>query len=129
MPSAIHTDVVITRDQFASILAANTGIVLFKFGAEWCGPCQKVDPLLSQFYDKTPDNVEIFVLDVDDCFDLYSFLKHKKQVNAIPCVLGYLRGNTSYAPNICYVGSDAGEITKLFDLIHKQAHAATAMLS
>lgn len=121
MPSAVHTDVALTRDQFIDTLAANTGVVLFKFGAEWCGPCKKVDPLLSQLYDQTPDNVEIFVLDIDECFDLYSFLKHKKQVNAIPCILGYLRGNTSYAPNFCYIGSDTNEIVKLFDLIRKHA--------
>ena len=121
MPSAVHTDVAITRNQFADILAANTGVVLFKFGAEWCGPCKKVDPILSKLYDKTPDNVEIYVLDVDDCFDLYSFLKHKKQVNAIPCILGYFRGNVSYAPNLCYVGSDPDEIIQLFETASKPA--------
>lgn len=128
MPSSIHTDVVITRDQFANILAANQGVALFKFGAEWCGPCKKVDPLLKQLYEKLPNNVEVFVLDVDDCFDLYSFLKHKKQVNAVPCILAYLRGNLSFAPNISYIGSETSEILQLFDLIHKQAQAAAAIL-
>lgn len=30
-----------TRNDFASLLQNNPGILIFKFTADWCGPCKK----------------------------------------------------------------------------------------
>ena len=116
----INTEV-ITRDEFGALLTNNNGVMLFKFGAEWCGPCKKIENLLHELFEELPENVSIYVLDVDDCFDLFSYLKHKKMVNGIPCILAYYRGNFSYAPDLCYSGTDNGELLRLFDQIKKQA--------
>jgi thiol-disulfide isomerase/thioredoxin len=116
----IETEIV-TRTDFINILSSNTGVVLFKFGAEWCGPCKKIESLLYELFDELPENVSVYVLDVDVCFDLFSYLKHKKMVNGIPCILAYYRGNASYAPDQCYAGTEKSEILQLFDNIKKQA--------
>jgi thioredoxin 1 len=112
---------VITRDDFAALLSNNNGVLLFKFGAEWCGPCKKIETLIHELFEEMPENVSIHVLDIDDCFDLFSYLKHKKMVNGIPAILGYYRGNCSYAPDLCYSGTDNGVLLQLFDQIKKQA--------
>lgn len=116
----INTEIV-SRTDFLNILASNTGVVLFKFGAEWCGPCKKIESFLHELFHELPENVSVYVLDIDDCFDLFSYLKHKKMVNGVPCILSYYRGNTSYAPNQCYAGTEQSEILQLFDNIKKQA--------
>ena len=44
-------------------------IKLIKFGADWCGPCRAIDPVIDEIkaeYDANPEKgVEILKLDVD----------------------------------------------------------------
>ena len=40
------------------------GNILCYFGADWCGPCQMVTPILEQLQDEV-DNVKIVKVDVD----------------------------------------------------------------
>ena len=40
------------RDQL-SILKENTGIMVFKFGAEWCAPCQSIKDDVEQYFKYT----------------------------------------------------------------------------
>ena len=35
------------RDQFLAILKENPGIMVFKFGADWCAPCQTIKTMLN----------------------------------------------------------------------------------
>ena len=35
-----------TRADFATLMENNPGILIFKFTAEWCGPCRMVAPIL-----------------------------------------------------------------------------------
>ena len=41
-----------TPNDLEQLLKANTGLVLIKLGATWCGPCKKIDPLIMQWYEK-----------------------------------------------------------------------------
>ena len=36
------------RAEFKDIIAQNGGIMILKFGADWCGPCQKIKPYAEQ---------------------------------------------------------------------------------
>jgi hypothetical protein len=54
------------------------------------------------------------LIDVDECFDFYGFLKSKKMVNGIPVILSYEKGNNNYIPNDIVVGSDVAKINEFF---------------
>lgn len=57
----------------------------------------------------------IFSVDVDECFDLYAYLKQKKMVSGIPVMLAYKAGNTTYAPDASVSGTDENELKYFFD--------------
>ena len=81
-----------TRNDFATLMTNNPGILIFKFTADWCGPCKKIKEYSYTKSNVLPDHITMFEVDVDECFDFYAFLKHKKMVNGIPVFLAYARG-------------------------------------
>lgn len=104
------------RDVFMELLKTNPGVFIFKFGAEWCGPCKKIKKFLDKVSLVLPANIMyIFSVDVDECFDLYAYLKQKKMVSGIPVMLAYKAGNTTYAPDASVSGIDEKEIKYFFD--------------
>ena len=55
-------------EQFnAAIALANTlnKTIVVEFGAEWCGPCKKMRPLVHELI-KNYENVELFYINIDD---------------------------------------------------------------
>ena len=81
-----------TRTDFATLMTNNPGILIFKFTADWCGPCKKIKEYSYMKSNELPDHITMFEVNVDECFDFYAFLKHKKMVNGIPVFLAYARG-------------------------------------
>ena len=67
------------KNEFLNILKKNPGVVVIKFGAEWCKPCKAMHDDLHEWFDKMPENVKCYDLDVDDNFELYAYLKTKKR--------------------------------------------------
>jgi len=102
------------RQQFFEILKQNPGLILVKLGAEWCGPCKKIKPIVDGFFLSAPDTVLCADLDVDNSFDLYAFLKSKKMVNGIPAILCYKKGNQSYIPDDSVTGVDPTQLDLFF---------------
>jgi len=103
--------------EFKQYLENNTGIIIIKFGAEWCGPCKKIEGLVKTWFDhiiKNTTNIQPFLIDVDECLDLYAFLKSKKMVNGIPVILAYKSGNTNYIPDSVVIGSIPADINTFF---------------
>jgi len=104
------------RDVFMELLKTNPGVFIFKFGAEWCGPCKKIKKFVDKVSLVLPTNIMyIFSVDVDECFDLYAYLKQKKMVSGIPIMLAYKTGNTTYAPDASVSGIDENELKHFFD--------------
>ncbi len=57
----------------------------------------------------------IYNVGVDDCFDLYAYLKQKKMVSGIPAMLAYKKGNESYAPDASVSVIDETQLKQFFD--------------
>jgi thiol-disulfide isomerase/thioredoxin len=100
--------------QFSDYLQKNPGLIIIKFGATWCGPCKAVEKQVHDWLDKMPETVQSFVIDIDECFEVYAFLKSKKMVNGIPVILCYDKGNLNYIPSDCIIGADKNGIDAFF---------------
>jgi thioredoxin 1 len=121
MPLPIITEIS-SLDQFAEQLKTNPGLLILKFGATWCGPCKRIDPLVHDWVEKLPENVQFCMIDIDDCFDLYVFLQKKKMINGVPGILCYYKNNLNYIPNDSVVGADANQINAFFERCIKAAN-------
>lgn len=102
-------------------LQDNPGVVIIKFGAEWCGPCKKIESLVKQCMQQAPANVQCAIIDVDESLEIYSFLKTKRVINGIPAILGYYKGNLNYIPDDLVIGSDQNQVISFFHRCYKEA--------
>jgi hypothetical protein len=105
-----------SKQDFGQALMENRGALIIKFGAEWCGPCKRIDPLVYSWMNRLPETIQGAVIDIDDeaSFDLYAFLKSKKQVNGVPVILCYKKGNMTYVPDNVIVGADEDQVNRFF---------------
>lgn len=106
---------------FQETLERNPGLIIIKFGAEWCGPCKKIEAHVKILMSKMPDNTQCYIIDVDESLEVYSFLKNKKMVNGIPAILAYYAGNVSYIPDDSVIGADVVKVNEFFERSYKQA--------
>lgn len=101
------------RTDFATLMDNNPGILIFKFTADWCGPCKKIKEYSYNKSNDLPNHITMLEVDVDECFDLYAFLKHKKMVNGIPVFLAYARGMND-GPIASITGASLPDIETFF---------------
>lgn len=101
------------RTDFATLMDNNPGILIFKFTADWCGPCKKIKEYTYNKSNDLPNHITMLEVDVDECFDLYAFLKHKKMVNGIPVFLAYARG-INEGPIASITGASLPDIETFF---------------
>ena len=126
-------DNIITRDGFKDLIASNTSdFLIFKFSATWCKPCEKLAPIFDknisiiESSDKTSTSkLRVYNIDVDDCFDLYAFLKSKKRVSGIPSLFFYFPRNDRdidhyYIPDASTSGVDEPFMKQMFGEISKR---------
>lgn len=102
------------RESFVKSLETNPGLIIVKFGATWCGPCKKIAPLVDYWMDKMPQNVQCYIIDVDEDLELYGFLYKKKMVHGVPAIVCYEKGNVNYIPNDAVIGADDKKVTDFF---------------
>ena len=93
--------------------------IIIKFGATWCGPCQRIKSQCHNLFAQMPENVICFDIDVDDNMELYVAYKAKKMVTSIPTILGYTNNpdrdkNHWYAPDQSVTGSQPSAIEAFF---------------
>lgn len=105
------------RDVFFELLKMNPGVFVFKFGAEWCTPCKAIKKYIDNVSLVIPNNNTIYIysVDVDECFDLYAYLKQKKMVSGIPTLLAYKKGNTFFAPDASISGTSESDLNHFFN--------------
>lgn len=102
------------REAFMNILESNEGVVILKFGADWCQPCKLISPYVKELTEKLPHNITLYDLDVDDNFEIFAFMKSKKMVSGIPALLAYYRENKTFASNDSISGANQDEIKSFF---------------
>ena len=102
------------REQFVSVLKCNPGVVVVKFTADWCAPCKRIHDYVYEKFALLPDTCVCADLDVDDNFDLYAFMKSKKQVRGVPAILAYRKGNVTYAADESVSGADTSDLDYFF---------------
>ena len=82
--------------------------------ATWCGPCKNIEPLVSEWLNKMPNNVCRAIIDIDENIDLYGFYKKKRVVQGVPTILAYYEGNDHYIPDDMTFGSDPKSTNDFF---------------
>ncbi len=106
-----------SREVFLQLLKMNPGVFVFKFGAEWCKPCQMIKKHIDNVSLVVPNNntMYIYSVDVDECFDVYAYLKQKKMVSGIPALLAYKKGNSYFVPDASVSGTNETDINNFFN--------------
>ena len=97
-------------EAFYHILQHNSGLVLIKFTADWCGPCKRIKPAVDAFFAQSPDSVICMSLKIEENMEIYTYLKKKQMVAGIPTILAYKKGNTNFMSDACVIGSDARQL-------------------
>jgi len=106
-----------SRTEFNTLLTNNPGAIVIKLGASWCGPCKSIEPALNYYVNQMPPNVQVCIIDIDECFELYSFLQSKRMVNGVPALLAYYKTNTSVIPDASVIGADLKQINIFFNKV------------
>ena len=110
-----------TRDEFKEFLkTCEAETVILKFTATWCGPCKQikstVNSLISSYANKV--SFQYFEIDIDECFDLYSFFKKRKMCNGVPTLLSFKKKNFKtddyWVPQHGVSGANIQGITEFF---------------
>ncbi len=69
-------------------LISGQGLVLVDFYATWCGPCQRMHPILDQLKQQMGDRIRIIKVDVDE----QEALAGKYRIQSVPTLILYKDG-------------------------------------
>lgn len=98
-----------------------TQTLIIKLGATWCKPCQKIKQQCHDWFQKMPDTVYCFDLDVDENFEIFSTLKSKRMVTTIPallCFYGNSDRNNWFASDMSLSSSNPIDVDNFFTKIN-----------
>lgn len=76
-----------TSSNFQTEVLDFKGKVLVDFWAEWCGPCQMLNPIIEEIASEKPD-VKIVKVDVDEEIDLAA----QYNISSIPAIMIFDNG-------------------------------------
>ena len=117
------------RNGLKDLILKNKDIIIFKFTADWCGPCGKAKPFvdsklveLEEYIKEKNIVINYYEIVVDDYFDIYALYKSKKMLNGIPHMMCYVGDNNFdrqgyYVADFSVNGSDTNNISSFFDSI------------
>ncbi len=79
----------ITDINFEQEVLKSSMPVLVEFGAEWCGPCRQMEPLLEQLFNgEWKGKIQLAKVDVDQSVDTTM----KFQVMSVPTLILFVHG-------------------------------------
>jgi thiol-disulfide isomerase/thioredoxin len=107
---------------FPQLFNNNPGVLVLKFGADWCGPCKQIEPLVTAWFElfAASDRVLCLQVNIDENAALYSFLKSKRRINGIPAILCWYKNNVHYIPDDMVAGTDVHQVNAFFQRILQQ---------
>ena len=80
----------LTNDEnFENDISKQTVPVVVDFGAEWCGPCKQLDPILEEIANENIDTLKIFKINIDE----NPMTPQKFGVRGIPTLMLFKDGN------------------------------------
>jgi thiol-disulfide isomerase/thioredoxin len=101
--------------EFESMLHTNPGILIIKVGAEWCAPCRAITPyVMARLALLSADQFAAVAVDADASPEFYAYMKRKRMLPGIPALFAYIKGNTTFVPDLQVIGSDQTAIDELF---------------
>lgn len=103
------------RQHFMECLKENPGVIIIQFTATWCKPCREVKSHIENKFTECPDNIICCQLDVDENAELYSFMKKNRQVNGIPSIIAYFKGNVTPYASVSISGTKKDAIDNFFN--------------
>jgi thiol-disulfide isomerase/thioredoxin len=111
MPQQFRGD----RTAFLTLLKQNKGLMIFKFTADWCKPCKSIKSMVDEHFENISSPLVVcFEVDVDECFDLFAFMKTKKMMKGIPTLMAYKKDSISFVPDDSISGADIAEVNAFF---------------
>ena len=98
------------RGKFEELLRGDHPGVFVQFTASWCGPCKRISPLVTSFFQENSGKILCCRLDVDENADLYAYLKRKRLINGIPCLYFYDKSNHGLPPTGTVAGGNESRV-------------------
>lgn len=84
MSAFIH----INDASFDQMVLQSSVPVLVEFGAEWCGPCRQMEPVLEQLSNEWKGKIQLAKVDVDESVSLTM----QFQVMSVPTLILFVNG-------------------------------------
>ncbi len=83
--AVIHVD----SNTFKSEVLDFSGTALVDFGADWCGPCQMLSPIIDEIANDPANTAKIVKVDVDKSSDIAA----QYNVSSLPTVIVFKNGS------------------------------------
>ena len=103
------------RLEFSNFLKLNNGVIIVQFTASWCKPCKQIKMYIEEKFSICPNNIICCRLDIDENSDLYAFMKKNRQINGVPSLVAYFKGNLTPYANISISGININSIDYFFN--------------
>ncbi len=92
---------VINAQEFVKNVKENNGIAVIDFFATWCGPCNMLGPVFSEFAEENKDTVFCAKVDIDQSMEL----AQEFGVNTVPTVI-FFKDGKEVAREIGFMSKD-----------------------